>query len=783
MSFEKIQEFMAITGSNQLESMNFLHDANDDLDYALNTYFENPEKFSTQKNIPITLETEHDEEINYYKIDELTTKNSSETKKNLEENYSLINGEIFEYLQEKTNLDYSENVMKCQTKENLYLLWKKLDFTKGNQNYAFYPSTIFIFQHQRNICLFGYYEGKETFSVSNQFIEPCLLNVKNLEKFDFELMKVNFVGDELIWKFTSSIRLMFSYNNNIYSFNSIRLDNKEAFKVFQYYNGNWYLMCFKEEKSEILEAEDVIGVVQVDSKIFVFFTTPKDIEKLELQIFDLQNLEIQHPSMEFIVEIPEIRNGSTFCYYDTHIYMFGGDGYPDFSNDIFQFSLEDLTWKIVEIKNQIKPKPRGFHSSFVYNDSMFIFGGKKKAKYEFQEHELLNDLYEFDFKTSTWKYITINGFQINGRYESQLYIENDVLYVLGGKCNSSNLGEIYSVKLSNENPISSFLINEKLHRDLEIVLKDGVLKFHKFILFRFHIFRVKQRFEEISKKTFLKITHFIYGNEIEFENIEELIDIVKCSYILEMVELEKYCCLKSIGFVKKWEIKKLNYFPELKNVQLLLLLNSENDKLDEQFNQFSTEFLESNIFEFKNSISCSFREHIQNLHKKKINFDLEIISLENQKFYAHKSLLLYYSKLFENEHQIHKKFEGKILKILINEIYQQENEVNIDIIDILKFLLLLKKLDIQHFKGKFIGQLKSQISITNLNLVLKMNEELLIQDINEQCQRVFSEYSNSFPFANLRLKNYELQKKIYSIQLQIQIINQTQIELKSLLNE
>ena len=334
---EKIQEFVAITGTSELLAFKFLSDNNQeiDLDFALNLYFENPNKFINETMIEIE-SPNSDPSFYYYNVEEISEKKKKKNSENFEENYKLINDELFDYLENKKGLIFRDTLITCQTKENIFLYWKKFDLTKGNESYTFYPSANQIFKHEGNICLFGYYEGKESFKTSNLFIEPCMLNIKNLETFEFELMefKEPIMTDE-IRNFSSSIKLLFSYNGNIYSFNQFSINfqtlsnnsslTKSAFTFFQYHKGNWSHLTFNKNDLNFNEVELFLGVVQIENLIYAFYRTTKI--KTGLLIYNLKNLSIEKHTFEMDL----INIGCSIVSYDGDIYFFGGETLKYFS--------------------------------------------------------------------------------------------------------------------------------------------------------------------------------------------------------------------------------------------------------------------------------------------------------------------------------------------------------------------------------------------------------------------------------------------------------------------
>ena len=82
--------------------------------------------------------------------------------------------------------------------------------------------------------------------------------------------------------------------------------------------------------------------------------------------------------------------------YDNKAWVFGGLVTNTFNNMYcLEFGnngmLETMTWKKVEYANSA-PSPRQYHTANVYNDKMYILGGKGP--------KACNDMYCFDFGTS-----------------------------------------------------------------------------------------------------------------------------------------------------------------------------------------------------------------------------------------------------------------------------------------------------------------------------------------------------------------------------------------------
>lgn len=80
--------------------------------------------------------------------------------------------------------------------------------------------------------------------------------------------------------------------------------------------------------------------------------------------------------------------------------VFGGfttDGEP--SNDLFKFYFNENRWERIYIQNGAdQPSPRIGHSAIIYQDSMYIFGGK-------DTEDRFDDMWRFDLQSNTWSQV------------------------------------------------------------------------------------------------------------------------------------------------------------------------------------------------------------------------------------------------------------------------------------------------------------------------------------------------------------------------------------------
>lgn len=78
------------------------------------------------------------------------------------------------------------------------------------------------------------------------------------------------------------------------------------------------------------------------------------------------------------------------------MFLFGGFGEGGLiKNDVYTFDLHSSTWEL-QRPDGIKPKPRAGHTSVLFNNMMFVFGGRGKSCVKF------NDVWVLDTALLAW---------------------------------------------------------------------------------------------------------------------------------------------------------------------------------------------------------------------------------------------------------------------------------------------------------------------------------------------------------------------------------------------
>eukprot|EP01080_Neovahlkampfia_damariscottae_P001190 gene1190-10704_t len=113
----------------------------------------------------------------------------------------------------------------------------------------------------------------------------------------------------------------------------------------------------------------------------------------------------------------------------------------EFTNQLLQFSLSDNMWKEHSLNSKgTLPKGRHFHSSIIYQKSLFIFGGKSNG--------YLNDVQEYSIENNTWSELNTDGDIPTPRYGHSAVCYDNCMYVFGGYDSESfSCNDIFELNL------------------------------------------------------------------------------------------------------------------------------------------------------------------------------------------------------------------------------------------------------------------------------------------------------------------------------------------------
>jgi N-acetylneuraminic acid mutarotase len=140
----------------------------------------------------------------------------------------------------------------------------------------------------------------------------------------------------------------------------------------------------------------------------------------------------------------------TSSYLNDNIYVFGGLNIMDVTslsshipnNTLLQYNKNNSTWTTI-LPNSTLPISRNWHSSIVFNNELYIFGGKSNG--------YLNDLWRYDPVGNVWTQIQYlkNENVPSPRYGHKCVVIENEMYVYGGYDNNGFTcgGDLYVFNL------------------------------------------------------------------------------------------------------------------------------------------------------------------------------------------------------------------------------------------------------------------------------------------------------------------------------------------------
>jgi N-acetylneuraminic acid mutarotase len=137
-------------------------------------------------------------------------------------------------------------------------------------------------------------------------------------------------------------------------------------------------------------------------------------------------------------DTPAPRYCHSAVVFEDAMYIFGGKSGNRSSNDrladIFKFDFETKKWTHVEQRGDVPP-PRSAHSAVVCGRRMFVFGGRQP------DGACSGDMYEYAFDTHVWRRLGDNNCLERARHSAVLH--NGVIAVFGGWNGRKKLNDLY----------------------------------------------------------------------------------------------------------------------------------------------------------------------------------------------------------------------------------------------------------------------------------------------------------------------------------------------------
>ncbi|KAF2068693.1 hypothetical protein CYY_009983, partial [Polysphondylium violaceum] len=145
-------------------------------------------------------------------------------------------------------------------------------------------------------------------------------------------------------------------------------------------------------------------------------------------------------------ELPSHSYNTVVCS-DDGLYYFGGNLHDgSFTNDLYFFHFSMKQWNQVTFGNG--PAMRTQHSSILWNNSMYIFGGRNASGPK-------NDLYVYSFETQLWSEVPTEGAKPTARFGHSAIVDDNHMIVFGGigvgeQSQQQAINELYSLNLETK---------------------------------------------------------------------------------------------------------------------------------------------------------------------------------------------------------------------------------------------------------------------------------------------------------------------------------------------
>eukprot|EP01135_Chromosphaera_perkinsii_P000241 Nk52_evm10s62 gene=Nk52_evmTU10s62 len=119
-------------------------------------------------------------------------------------------------------------------------------------------------------------------------------------------------------------------------------------------------------------------------------------------------------------------------------YQFGGESASSHSGDFHVFNYTEQLWHMVaKFQSGSTPGPRSFHGSFIFDDHLYIYGGRNSSL-----DGIFEDMWKWSFSSKTWTQLSFSG-NSPGKRQAFCYTSHESKFYIFGGVNRD-------IQLSNE---------------------------------------------------------------------------------------------------------------------------------------------------------------------------------------------------------------------------------------------------------------------------------------------------------------------------------------------
>merc|ERR1712070_246536 len=132
---------------------------------------------------------------------------------------------------------------------------------------------------------------------------------------------------------------------------------------------------------------------------------------------------------------PPKRQSHSAVIYNDSMYIFGGERSAYQYGDLWKYDFEDDEWHFQAPFNSSSELPRHDHSSVVFGDHMFVYGGRNPIP--------LGDMWVYSFLNATWSPAHVAE-GLGPRFAHSAAVSDGVMYIYGGYVVHSGQGHLTS---------------------------------------------------------------------------------------------------------------------------------------------------------------------------------------------------------------------------------------------------------------------------------------------------------------------------------------------------
>ena len=237
--------------------------------------------------------------------------------------------------------------------------------------------------------------------------------------------------------------------------------------------------------------------------------------------------------------------------------MFGGHDGTKQLNDFYSFDPKLEVWAQINTATY-SPSPRDSHVAASYGSSLYLFGGSTGAS----GSNSRDDFYEYDLEEKKWYQILCSDHAPPSRFCHVGVVYNKKFMVFGGYDGVNRLNDFYEHACEAEIncPESTLiqdqasLVNNPMFSDIQFILEGHkIIYAHRILLVRVPYFmamfqsQMKEcrenqvKIEDITAKTFLQLLNYIYTDQVETGNMENIVELFEAADLFGIEGLKIYC--------------------------------------------------------------------------------------------------------------------------------------------------------------------------------------------------------------------------------------------------